>query len=259
MERQSIIVEKRKGVGIITLNRPEARNALSTQLMAEILDALQELDDAPGIGAIIIRGAGSSFCSGHDFSELQGKNVLELRPVFRKSLHIIETIRDMSKPVIAAVHGYATAMGCALAVGCDLVVASDDALFQLPGASFGAACISPAAVVSRSMSRKKCLELLLTADPFDAHEAERAGLVNRVVPLAELGNTAIELAEKLASKAPLALQLGKHAFYAMSDMEEDKAYGYAAEMISINFDTEDGREGVASFVEKRKPRPWKGQ
>jgi len=259
MKYQTILVEKRKSVGIITLDRPEARNALSTRLMTEILDALQELDDTPEIGAIIIKGAGSAFCSGHDFSELKEKNVLELRRVFRKSLHIIETIHDMSKPVIAAVHGYATAMGCALAVGCDLVIASDDALFQLPGSSLGAACISPAAVVSRSMSRKKCLELLLTADPFDAHEAERAGLVNRVVPPAELDNAAIELAEKLANKAPLALQLGKQAFYTMSDMEQGKAYSYAAEMISINFDTEDGREGIASFMEKRKLRPWKGR
>lgn len=259
MKYQTVIVETRKRVGIITLNRPEMRNALNTQLVAEMLDALHELDDDPKIGALIIRGAGSSFCSGHDFSELQGKTVLELRRVFRKSLYLIETIAAMSKPVIAAVHGYATAMGCALAAGCDLVVASENALFQLPGTNLGAACISPAAVVCRSIGRKKCLELLLTADPFDAHEAERAGLVNRVVPPEELDDATEELAEKLASKAPLALQLGKQAFYIMLDMEQSQAYSYAAEMISINFDTEDGREGIASFIEKRKPRPWKGR
>jgi len=256
---ETIALEKKNRIAILTLNRPGSLNALNTKLMTEMLDALQKLEDDPEIGAIIIRGTGSTFCSGHDFSELQGETVLELRLVFRKSLHIIETIHTMSKPVIAAVHGYVTAMGCALAAGCDLMIASEDALFQLPGASIGAACISPAAVVSRSMGRKKCLELLLTADPFDAHEAERAGLVNRVVPPAELDTAVTELAEKLASKAPLALQLGKQAFYAMSDMEQSKAYSYAAEMISINFDTEDAREGVASFMEKRKPQPWKGR
>ena len=259
MKYQTILIEKKRRVGIITLNRPERRNALSAQLVTEMLDALHELDDDSKIGAIVIRGAGSSFCSGHDFSELVGKNVLELRRKFRKSLHLMETIAAISKPVIAAVHGYATAMGCALAAGCDLVIAAEDALFQLPGTSLGAACISPAAVVCRTVGRKKCVELLLTADPITADEAERAGLVNRVVPPAELDAAAEELAEKLAGKAPLALQLGKEAIYNMLDMEQGKAYDYAAEMISINFDTEDGGEGAASFLEKRKPRPWKGR
>ncbi len=259
MNYQTIIVEKKQRVGIIILNRPEKRNALNTQLEGEILEALRELEDDHRIGAIVIKGAGSSFCSGHDFSELSGKTVVELRQVFRKSLHLIETINAMGKPVIAAVHGYATAMGCALAAGCDLVVASEDAWFQLPGVGFGIACISPAAVVCRSVGRKKCLELLLTADPIDAHQAERAGLVNRVVSVEELDSVAEELAERIARNAPLALQLGKQAFYTMSGMVPSQAYNYAAEMMSINADTEDGQEGVASFLEKRKPQPWKSR
>jgi enoyl-CoA hydratase/carnithine racemase len=256
---QAIIVEREGRVAIITLNRPEKRNALSARLVTEMLAALKELDDDSEIGAIIVRGSGDSFCSGHDFSELQGKNVLGLRRVFKRSLHLVETIAALSKPVIAAVHGYATAMGCALAAGCDLVVAAEDALFQLPGASHGAACISPAAVVGRSIGRKKCLELILTGDPISADQAERAGLVNRVVPKGELDNAARELAQKLAGNAPLALQLGKEAVYAMSDMEQSQAYRYAAEMISINIDTEDGWEGIDAFMAKRKPNPWKGQ
>jgi enoyl-CoA hydratase/carnithine racemase len=256
---QTIITEIENRVGIISLNRPEKRNALSTQLMTEMLHALKELEDKPEVGAIIIRSSGDNFCSGHDFSELQGKSVLELRQVFGRSLHLVETIAALRKPVIAAVRGYATAMGCALAAGCDLVIASEDALFQLPGTSFGAACISPAAVVCRSMDRKKCLELLLTADPISAHQAEKSGLINRVVRAEELDSAAEELAEKIASKAPLAVQLGKQAFYNMIDMEESKAYSYAAEMISINFDTEDAREGIASFIEKRKRQPWRGR
>ena len=259
MKYQAILIEKKGRVGIITLNRPEKRNALNAQIVAEMLDALHELDDDPKIGAIIIRGSGGNFCSGHDFTDLKGKNVLELRRIFRRSLHLVETIADISKPVIAAVSGYATAMGCALAAGCDLVIGAEDALFQLPGTSLGAACISPAAVVCRSIGRKKCLELLLTADPISADQAEKAGLINRVVPPEEVDGAAEELAKKIASKAPLAVQLGKEAICTMSGMEPSKAYHYAAEMISINFDTEDGREGIASFMEKRKPRPWKGR
>ena len=259
MKYKTILIEKKKRVGIITLNRPESRNAMSAQLVEEILEALHELGDDSGIGAIIIRGAGTSFCAGHDFSELAGKNVMELRRTFRKSLHLMEDIAALSKPVIAAVHGYATAMGCALAVGCDMVIATEDALFQLPGTSLGAACISPAAVVCRSIGRKKCVELLLTADTMSADQAEKAGLINRVVPTQELDAAARELAEKLASKAPLAIQMGKEAIYNILDMDQSKAYDYAAKMISTNFDTEDGREGAASFLEKRKPRPWKGR
>ena len=259
MNYRTIMVERKKRVGTIILNRPEKRNALNTQLEEEIMEALRELEDDTGIGAIIIKGAGSSFCAGHDFAELRGKSVVELRQVFRKSLHLVETINALSKPVIAAVRGYATAMGCALAAGCDLVVASEDARFQLPGAGFGIACISPAAVVCRSVGRKKCLELLLSAEPIGARQAERDGLVNRVVPAEELDSAAEELAERIAGNAPLALQLGKQAFYAMSDMEQGQAYSYAAEMMSINANTEDGQEGVASFLEKRKLRPWKGR
>jgi len=259
MEYQVIIVDRRQRVGIITLNRPEVCNALNLQLVKEMLDALQELEDDLNIRVIVIKGAGKVFCSGHDFSTLRGKDLLGLRRIFRSSLRVVETITAMSKPVIAAVHGHATAMGCALAAGCDLVIASDNALFQLPGVNIGAACISPAAVVSRSMGRKKCLELLLTGDPIDANEAERAGLVNRVVPLEKLDEAVMELAEKLSGKAPLALELGKQAFYTMSDMQPGQAYNYAAEVIGINFATEDGREGIASFIEKRKPRPWQGR
>ncbi|MFC1995697.1 enoyl-CoA hydratase-related protein [Chloroflexota bacterium] len=259
MDYQTIIVKRKKRVGIITLNRPDKHNALNTQLEKETLEALRELENAPGIGSIIIRGGGSSFCSGHDFSELKGETVVELRKIFRQSLYLIETINTIGKPVIASVHGYATAMGCALAVGCDLVIAAEDALFQLPGVRFGIACISPVAVLSRSVGRKKCLELLLTADPIDARQAERAGLVNRVVPLEVLDSVTEGLAERITHNAPLALQLGKQAFYTMSGMAQNQAYNYAAEMMSINTDTGDGQEGVTSFLEKRKPQPWKNR
>jgi len=256
---QMLLVARKGRLGIVTLNRPEKRNALSARLVAETLEALHELEDDAAVGVVIIKGAGNSFCAGHDLSELQGKSVRELRPIFRKSLQLMEAISALKKPVIAAVHGYATAMGCALAAGCDLAIAADDALFQLPGAGRGAACISPAAVVGRFTGMRKCLEMVLTAEAISADQAERAGLVNRVVPREELDSAVEKLAEKLAGNAPIALQMGKEAVYAMSGMERSQAYRYAVEMMSRNIDTEDGREGIASFLEKREPRPWKGR
>ncbi len=255
---QVIMVEKNCRIGILTLNRPEVRNALNAQLTAELLDALQEMGDDSEVGAVILKGAGKSFCSGHDFSELIGKTLMEYRAIFGKSVRILEAMADMGKPVIAAVHGHATAMGCALAAGCDLAIASEDALFQTPGVNIGFACITPMAGIYRSLGRKKCLELILTGDAISAREAERNGLVNRVVPREKLEETAMEMAEKIAAKAPLAVRMGKQSFYGMADMEHRKAYAYAIEMISINASTEDGQEGMDAFREKRTPQ-WKGR
>ncbi|HAZ31312.1 MAG TPA: enoyl-CoA hydratase [Dehalococcoidia bacterium] len=254
---QVIMVEKNRGIGVLTLNRPQVRNALNAQLTEELLNALQEMEGSE-VGAVILKGAGKSFCSGHDFSELIGKTLMEYRAIFAKSVRILEAIAGMGKPVIAAVHGHATAMGCALAAGCDLTIASEDALFQTPGVNVGFACITPMAGIYRSLGRKKCLELILTGDPIDAREAERNGLVNRVVPREKLEETAMEMAEKIAAKAPLAVGMGKQSFYRMADMEHSKAYAYAIEMISINASTEDGQEGMDAFREKRTPQ-WKGR
>ena len=259
MEYKMLIVEKRERVGVITLNRPKVRNALSAALMGEMLDALRKFDEDPGVGAIVIRGAGDTFCSGHDFSEIRGKTLADFRRTFGKSVQILQTIAAISKVVIAAVNGYATAMGCALAAGCDLVVASEEAKFQTPGVNIGFACVTPMAAIYRSVGRKKCLEMILTGDVISATEAERIGLVNKVVPQKDLENAAFELAEKITGKVPLAVQFGKQAFYTMADMEHNQAYKYAVEMISANADTEDGREGVDAFMGKRPPHPWKGR
>ena len=259
MEYQALIVEKRNRIGVITLNRPKVRNAVNAILVEELLDALRKFDEDPDVVVIILTGAGTTFCAGHDFSELHGRTLVELRRIFAKSAELLQTITDNSKTVIAAVNGYATAMGCALVGGCDLVIASEEAKFQTPGVNIGFACITPMAAIFRSVGRKKCLELIITGEAIDAHEAERIGLVNKVVPQKDLENAAFEMAEKIASKAPLAVQFGKQAFYAMADMEHNQAYKYAVEMISINADTEDGREGIAAFVEKRPPCPWQGR
>lgn len=259
MEFQLTIVEEQDKVGIIALNRPERRNALNLQMMDEMLCALRQFDANPHIGAVILKGLGPAFCAGHDFNELSGKPLGDIRQTFSKSVKVLQAMAAIAKPVVGAVHGIATAMGCALAAGCDLVVASEDATFQTPGVDIGFACISPMAALFRSVGRKKCLEMILTGRSIDANEAERIGLVNRVVPRDTLEHEALEFAGNLAHKAPLAVQLGKQAFYTMADMEHNQAYAYAAEMISINADTLDGHEGMAAFIEKRPHQPWQGR
>lgn len=258
MDYACIVVQKRGNVGIISLNRPEVRNALNHQLMEDMLTALNDLDQDSRVGAVVLMGSGVAFCAGHDFTELAGKSLDELRYTFGKSVRILQLITRIGKPVIGAVHGMATAMGCALAAGCDLVVASEDAVFQTPGVDVGFACITPMSALFRSIGRKKCLEMIITGAPIDAHEAERIGLVNRVVPLGRLEDEAFQLASTIASKAPLAVRYGKEAFYTMADMEHSQAYKYAVGMISINAATRDGQEGITSFIEKRPHRPWTG-
>jgi enoyl-CoA hydratase/carnithine racemase len=259
MEFQLTIVEEQDEVGVIALNRPQRRNALNLQMMDEILCALWQFDGNPHIGAVVLKGLGPAFCAGHDFGELAGKPLADIRQTFSRSVKVLQAMAAIAKPVVGAVHGIATAMGCALAAGCDLVIASEDARFQTPGVDIGFACISPMAALFRSIGRKKCLEMILTGRSIDANEAERIGLVNRVVPRETLEHEALEFARSLAQKAPLAVQLGKQAFYTMADMEHNQAYAYAAEMISINADTLDGREGMAAFIEKRSHQPWQGR
>ncbi len=259
MEYQTLLVERKNKAGVITLNRPKVRNALNALLTDEMLVALRELDEDPEVAVIVITGAGTVFCSGHDFSDLQGKSLMDFRRAFGRSVKVLQAIAATKKVVIAAVNGHATAMGCALVAGCDLAIASEEAKFQTPGVNIGFACVTPMAAIYRSVGRKKCLELIITGEAIDAREAEKIGLVNRVVPREDLERAVFDLAEKIASKAPLAVQFGKQAFYAMADMEQNQAYQYAVEMISINADTEDGREGIAAFVEKRPHRPWTGR
>jgi len=258
-EYETIIVEEKGPLGIVTLNRPRTHNALNPKLIDEMLEVLAEWDNDPKIRVVIVRNNGPNFCSGHDFHSIVEADVLGLRRMFRSSLHLMDTIESLRKPVIAAVRGYAIAMGCAVAAGCDLVVAADSAKFQLPGTRWGAACLSPVAVVCRSVGLKKSLEMVVTGRPISADEEERIGLVNKVVPLEELDKAAEEMAAMIVANAPLGVEFAKEAVYAMVDMERRQAYRYGAELMSIIFNTEDGREGADSFLEKRKHLPWKGR
>lgn len=258
MEYQLIVTEKKDKVGIIALNRPDVRNALNSQMMDEMLCALWGFDSDPNIATVILKGLGPAFCAGHDFSELHKKPLADLRHTFGKSVKVLQTISSIGKPVIAVVHGIATAMGCALVASCDLVIASEETKFQTPGVNIGFACVTPMAALFRSIGRKKCLEMIMTGESIDAYEAERIGLVNKIVSKDKLEAAALELANKIATKAPIAVQIAKRSFYTMADMEHNQAYKYAVEMMSINANTEDGQKGIASVVEKRPPPPWKG-
>jgi len=257
MNSQKVIVEREDHIGKIILNRPEALNALNLQMAKGINDALSELEADRDVHVVIIKGTGRAFCAGVDIKEFSNKTALEYRSQFPALDRIIRTIPAMTKPVIAQVNGYATAAGCGIVAACDLAVASDDASFGTTAINVGLFCTGPSVPLSRCVGRKKALEMLLTGDLVDAREAYRVGLVNKVVPGNELESATMELARKLAAKSPFALQMGKQSFYTMSDLEYNKALDYLAEITILLAISEDYREGVAAFSEKRAPQ-WKG-
>ncbi len=254
MAYETILVEKENHVGVLTLNRPDKLNTLSVKLFEEIVLGLEELERDDEVHIIVVRASGRAFCAGRDVSD-PTESPLE-RHQHRRFARLAGTIAKMGKPVIAAVQGPATAGGFGLALACDLVIASEDARFGMTAINLGLFGFGPALVLSRSLGNKKALELLLTGDLINAAEAERLGLVNRVVPRERLDETAMELAEKLAKKSPVALQMGKRGFYAMADMEYLKALDYSETLISILHATEDVEEGIRAFLEKRDP-VWK--
>jgi enoyl-CoA hydratase/carnithine racemase len=258
MEYQTIVVEKRELVGIIMLNRLDHMNTFSIVLAKELNAALDELEKDGHIRAVIIKGAGRSFCAGIDITEFSGKTLLEYREWIAWMEKMNLTIAGMGKPVIAAVHGYAVANGTGLLAACDLAIAAEGTRIGTTAINVGLFCMGPAVPLSRCVGRKKALEMLLTGTIIDAQEAERIGLVNKVVPPGKLDEAAMELANELAAKSPIALQMGKRAFYTMADMEYTKALEYMNEMMAELCITEDAREGVEAFLKKRKPQ-WKGR
>ncbi len=256
MKYQTIIIEKKDRVGLIVLNRPDHMNTFSTVLAQELNNALDELEQDKQIRAVVIKGAGKSFSAGIDITEFSGKTLLEYREWIAWMEKMTLTIAAMGKPVIAAVHGYAVANGTGLLAACDLAIAAEGTRIGTTAINVGLFCMGPAVPLSRCVGRKKTLEMLLTGNIIDAQEAERIGLVNKVVPPENLDEAALELANELAAKSPVALQMGKRAFYTMADMEYAKALEYMNEMMAELCTTEDAREGVDAFLKKRKPQ-WK--
>lgn len=253
-----LIVESDAPVAVVTLNRPDRRNALSLALMQELITCLRELEQFPEIRAVILAAAGPAFSAGHDLSELREQSLGEYRHVFAVCTELMETVQKIPQPVIAEVGGIATAAGCQLVATCDLAVASEEATFATPGVRIGLFCTTPMVALTRAVGRKRAMEMLLTGTPIDSRTAMEWGLVNRVAPAGRLREESYDLARRIAEASPLTVSLGKQAFYSQIDLDQPKAYAYAKEVMSMNAMAEDAQEGMASFLEKRRPC-WRGR
>jgi enoyl-CoA hydratase/carnithine racemase len=257
-ETTPLTFQREGNIGVVTLNRPERRNALSLELMQELIRTLDEIGSNREVRAVILAAAGKVFCSGHDLSEMTGRNINEYRNIFDVCTQLMEKIQAIPQPVIAEVQGIATAAGCQLVATCDLVVASDQAAFATPGVKIGLFCTTPMVPLTRAIGRKRAFEMLVTGEMVDAKTAAGWGLVNRVAPAAELRAETRKLAGRVAEASSLVMAIGKQAFYTQIDLDQAKAYAYAKEVMSMNALAADAQEGVTAFLEKRSPC-WTGK
>jgi enoyl-CoA hydratase/carnithine racemase len=241
----------------ITLNRPEKRNALSLELMEELIAALREASGRAPTRAVVIEGAGTAFSAGHDLSEMIGRDETFYRELFEVCTVLMETIHALPQPVIAKVHGIATAAGCQLVAACDLAVAADGSRFGTPGVKIGLFCSTPMVPVSRAVGRKRAMQLLLTGEPIDAATALDWGLINRVVGADELEPAVAALVETIARSSSYTVATGKRAFYAQVDRAEHDAYEHCKIVMADNALADDAQEGMNAFLEKRAPT-WRG-
>ncbi len=255
---QSILFETEGPIAVLTLNRPQRRNALSLDLMREVIDCLTEIGKDRNLRVVLLKAAGKVFSSGHDLSEMVGRDINEYREVFDVCTEMMTRVQSIPQPVIAEVQGIATAAGCQLVATCDLAVASDQAAFATPGVKIGLFCTTPMVALSRAIGRKRALQMLLTGAMVDAVTAAEWGLVNMVVPAAELEEQSRILAARIAEASSLTVALGKQAFYTQIDLDQPKAYAYAKEVMSMNALAADAQEGISAFLEKR-PACWTGK
>lgn len=245
-------------IASIALNRPEKRNALSFEMMTELIQGLRDLSDREGTRVIIIRGNGPAFSAGHDLKEMVGHDEAACSRVFDRCTELVEAVQQVPQPVIAQVHGIATAAGCQLVATCDLAVASEAARFATPGVKIGLFCTTPMVAVTRAVGRKRAMEMLLTGATVDAGTAAEWGLINKVVPASQLEEATRVLAQQIVDASPYTVALGKRAFYAQIDLDQPRAYAYAKDVMSRNAVADDAQEGMSAFLEKRKP-DWKSK
>jgi len=254
-ENAPVLLEERTdGVLRLTLNRPAARNALSSGLMRALVEALGSAAGDPQVRVVVIAGAGPAFCAGHDLRELRDDQRRETyEHVFSLCSELMLAIVRLPKPVIAEIHGVATAAGCQLVATCDLAVAAEDARFATPGVNIGLFCSTPMVALTRAVGRKAAMEMLLTGEFVDAVTARAIGLVNRVVPRIELREAVDGLARQIAGKSALTVKIGKEAFYRQAELDLAAAYRYAAEVMTTNMLARDAGEGIDAFLAKRAP------
>lgn len=247
-------------VSTLTLNRPAKGNSLSHALVDALDEALETLGDDPAIRVIVLAAAGRLYCTGHDLNEsIAAMDApAEKHAANRRASALMKRMRELPKPIIAKVHATATAAGCQLVANCDLVLASAEARFATPGVNIGLWCFAPQVALSRAVHPRHALQMLMTGKPVDAETALRMGLVNEVVAPDALDNRVAELAAEIATKSPVSLALGKASFYCQLEMPVDEAYEYVDQLTAEAIQTEDAREGISAFLEKRKP-VWKGR
>ena len=253
MSYRNIRCERTDTIVTITMNRPERRNALSVEHMQELTDALRTTGDSDA-RAVVLAAEGPVFCSGHDFGDMVERDLAGMRRLFEVCAELMATVQKIPQPVVARVHGLATGAGCQLVATADLAIAAEEARFATPGGRGGWFCTTPMVAVSRAVGRKRALEMLLTGNEIDAATAADWGLVNRVVPGAALVEETEALARAASRGSAYSKGVGKHSFYAQIDLDQAHAYAYASEVMTMMALGPDGREAMAAFVEKRKPR-----
>lgn len=245
------------GVARLTLNRPEKRNALSLELLEELQVALEEIA-ASDARVVVLEGAGPAFSAGHDLGEMSGRDEAFYERLFDICSVVMQRLHTLPQPVIAKVHGIATAAGCQLVASCDLAIAAEEARFATPGVKIGLFCSTPMVPLSRAVGRKRALQMLLTGEFIDARTALAWGLVNDVVAATDLDAAVDALAAKIATASPLTVGIGKAAFWQQVELDEAGAYDYARNVMTRNALANDAQEGMCAFLEKR-PAAWTGK
>jgi enoyl-CoA hydratase/carnithine racemase len=249
-----------EGVVTLTLNRPQSRNGLSLDMLLALRAALAAIETDAQARAVILAGAGPAFCAGHDLKEMRGRNYAPayIDELFAACADVMQAIVALPKPVIARVHGVATAAGAQLVASADLAIAAEDARFATPGVNIGLFCSTPMVALSRNIAPKHAMQMLLSGELIDAPTALRFGLVNELTPAAALEARTLEVAKKIAAKSPLTLAIGKTAFYRQAEMPLAEAYAFTRHAMAENLKARDAREGIAAFLDKRAP-VWTGE
>ncbi len=260
MEETLLLREDVDGVATLTLNRPDKFNPLSQEMLGALQTELDSIAADPSVRVVVLGAKGKAFCAGHDLKEMRANPEKEFYDeLFQQCSRMMMSINQLPQPVIAKVQGVATAAGCQLVAACDLAVAVDTAKFATSGIRYGLFCSTPSVSVSRNLSRKQAMEILLTGEFISAATAERQGLINRAVPADALDATVLELTDAIISKSAVAVSMGKEMFYKQIEMGMEDAYAYAGEVMACNMMADDAQEGFAAFLEKRKPTWNHGQ